>query len=242
MDTSTAYPLLLAIVMSPASAADADAMVVDLESLLVRRLICGRTTKNYNRLFLQILDETLGEGAVLSHEAFRKVLLSKTGDAVDWPKDDEFEKAWLHVPAYERLRHGRVEVVLRALELASATKKTESVTIHGDLTIEHVMPQGWEDHWPLPATLALGEAQQAEATRDALVQTFGNLTLLTQELNSSVSNGPYAGKRPEITLQSALRLNSYFQTTLDWNEAEILKRGHLLFEKAKTIWPRPPSD
>ncbi len=68
---------------------------------------------------------------------------------------------------------------------------------------------------------------------------MGNLTLLTQELNSAVSNGPFANKRPEIAKQSALRLNTYFQEVLTWDEAEILKRGEKLLEHAKRIWPRP---
>ena len=54
-----------------------------------------------------------------------------------------------------------------------------------------------------------------------------------------MSNGPFATKRPEIARQSVLRLNTYFQDVVAWDEAEIIKRGELLLEHAKRIWPRP---
>ena len=71
------------------------------------------------------------------------------------------------------------------------------------------------------------------------MHSLGNLTLLTQELNSSVSNGPFVTKRPEIAKQSVRRLNTYFQDATTWDEAEIAKRGEKLLEHAKRIWPRP---
>jgi hypothetical protein len=67
----------------------------------------------------------------------------------------------------------------------------------------------------------------------------GLVTLLTQPLNSSVSNGAYATKKPEILKQSALTLNRYFQEIDSWTEQQILTRGKVLFEHAKKIWPYP---
>lgn len=75
--------------------------------------------------------------------------------------------------------------------------------------------------------------------RDRLVRTFGNLTLLTQKLNLSVSNAPFREKRSKITHQKALRLNVYFQDCKIWDEEAILRRGRSLFKAARAIWPRP---
>jgi hypothetical protein len=161
------------------------------------------------------------------------VLLAKTGEAVDWPSDEEFETAWHNLSAYERLSATKVEMVLLALDQELRTKKGESITIDDELTIEHVMPQQWEDHWPLPATDPTGIA------REKVIHTFGNLTLLTQGLNTSVSNGAYAAKRPEITAQSALRLNAYFQSVEAWDEAAIAARDEELFDLALSVWPKP---
>jgi len=101
-------------------------------------------------------------------------------------------------------------------------------------------PQQWAPPaWPEPAAGAGNGEETAEERRGRLLHSFGNLTLLTQELNSSVSNGPFTSKRPEIAKQSVLRLNTYFQDAMTWDEAEIAKRGEKLLEQAKRIWPRP---
>jgi hypothetical protein len=215
-----------------------DAIITDLESFLVRRLVCNLTTKNYNRLFLQILGDL--DGAVaLTPDKFRQALLSRGGESTHWPGDDEFRKALLTHPIYDQLGPGRVEMILRALELAQLNDKGERVTVHGDLTIEHVLPQSWEEHWPLPSggLAATDDDGEFAAARSRLLHTVGNLTLLTHKLNASVSNGPYAAKRPAICGQSALRLNAYFQAIETWNEEEIEARGVKLFEVAARVWP-----
>lgn len=66
--------------------------------------------------------------------------------------------------------------------------------------------------------------------------------MLTQPLNSEVSNGPFNLKRPEITKQSLLVLNSYFQRFSDndvWNEKTILCRGLHLAAQAVKVWQYP---
>ena len=115
------------------------------------------------------------------------------------------------------------------------------------LTVEHVLPQNWEKdgHYPIE-----GMDESLRLARERAIQTFGNLTLLTQPLNSSVSNGPFqdyekngkpvTGKRTGF-LGSLLVMNSYFQspTMTLWAEAEIAARGAKLFDQSKTVWPRP---
>ena len=78
--------------------------------------------------------------------------------------------------------------------------------------------------------------------RRSILHCLGNLTMLTQPLNSEVSNGPFNLKRPEITKQSLLVLNSYFQRFSDndvWNEKTIFERGLYLADQAVKVWPYP---
>ena len=53
------------------------------------------------------------------------------------------------------------------------------------LTVEHDLPQNWEKdgHYSIE-----GMDESLRLARQRAIQTFGNLTLLTQPLNSSVSN------------------------------------------------------
>ena len=237
LDTTTVYPLLLGLMVDERIAPGAlDGIITDLESFLVRRMICRRTIKNYNRLFLQVaaeLNEAAKVTGVIDRAVFQTSLLSKTGEAVDWPSDKDLETAWMTSPIYDVLSAAKVEMVLVALDGELRTRKGEKITINDELTIEHVMPQEWEENWPLPP----GHA--SEIAREAALHTFGNLTLLTQALNGSVSNGAYGTKRGEITAQSALRLNAYFQTVADWDEAAIALRGKDLLKLAIKVWPRP---
>ena len=75
-----------------------------------------------------------------------------------------------------------------------------------------------------------------------LLQTFGNITLLTQALNSSISNGAFAAKQTEIRTHSLLRINGEFlnaRTAETWTEDDIHARGQNLFKIAKDIWGYP---
>jgi Protein of unknown function (DUF1524) len=86
-------------------------------------------------------------------------------------------------------------------------------------------------------------ADDVEATekRNRAKHTFGNLTLLTQPLNSSVSNSAFEIKRPEILKNSALALNRYFHDQQNWDEARITVRGEALFTHTFGKWPYPHS-
>ena len=131
-------------------------------------------------------------------------------------------------------------MVLEALEQQLRTSKQEGLTLPA-LTVEHVMPQDWTSHWPLPTDKPTAQQDGGDPRwrRERLLHTFGNLTLLTRELNSAVRNGPYDKKRPEIAEQSELRLNTWFQTHADWSESTILERGRHLLGVATQVWPRP---
>jgi hypothetical protein len=168
---------------------------------------------------------------------------------VDWPTDDAFKDAWMSIDAYQELKPARVEMILLAINNAMTTAKTESIIVKSKLTVEHVMPQEWEKHWPLPSPDASARAQSgcrwgdlsqlSPEQRDEYIHDFGNLTLITQQLNSAVSNGPAAQKLPQLAHFASLRLNTYFQNRNTWTEVDILERGEALFDVAKKVWPRP---
>lgn len=235
LDTSTVYPFLLGLLNNQGvDAKERDKILVDLESFLVRRLICGKTTKNYNHLFLQLARD-FGPTSQVTHAAFHGALASGGRDSSGWPSDDEFRVAWMSIDAYTSLKPARVEMILQALDQQLRTAATEAIVIQSHLTIEHVMPQQWEAHWPLPA----GSTDEERACREAAIQGFGNLTMLTGTLNSKVSNGPAATKLHAITQSTALRLNAYFQRRDTWSEDDIRTRCSELCELAMRVWPGP---
>ena len=248
LDVSTLTPVYLKLrEIYPEDSPELLQAISDLESYVVRRAVCGFTTKNYNRIFLRLLE--IFEEDANPAAALRAHLQKLGGHSQTWPSDQEFRDAWLSRPVYKDMRVAKVCALLRALELTSYTNKQEDVPLQV-LTVEHVLPNAWKDsgYYPIPD---MTDAQRIE--RDRVLHTFGNLTLLTQGLNSSVSNGPFhsytnptngdvlKGKRQKITSESLLKMNSYFQTLSDteWNETAILDRAEVLFIQAKKLWHRP---
>lgn len=239
IDTSTFHPLVLYLLAEATDHLAPGALVetiAAIESYLVRTFICGSNTKNFNRIFTVLLQQLKGLKTI-DGDAVRSRLLAIKGDAA-WPDDAAFKSAWLRRPVYETLRTQGVQMVLGAVHDQMLTSKNEQVTIAGPLTVEHVMPRNWRAKWTAPAPIANATPDQptAEQRRDTLVQTFGNLTLLTGPLNSAVQDDVFARKKAEYAAHALLRLNTHFQTVQTWDEDAILERGEKLFAHAKAIW------
>jgi hypothetical protein len=234
LETTTIFPLLLEVFNTARWNQDEQQIqqiCLDLESFLVRRVVCQLTPKNYNKFFSDII-EKLRHQNDFSAYALRQMLLQQTVDTSRWPDDQEFGQAWRTTPFFKRLSRSRVRLILEALDSAMHTGKSEKIIINERLTIEHLMPQDWALHWPL------NDGETADR-RNLLVHTVGNLTLLTKKLNPAVSNASWDKKRPEVLKHSALALNRQFQEVLDWNEDQINKRTAGLFDLALRIWPYP---
>ncbi len=242
MDTSIVYPLLLEVFHSHKSPEDLEGLVQiisDLESFLVRRMVCELTSKNYNKFFTDLI-HAAQDAHDFSRTLIRNYLTKQTAETSRWPDDTEFKTAWLELPFYSRLKKSKTRLILEAIERQLYTEKTEKIEIQRSLTIEHLLPQGWEEHWPLSYDEnVLGAKELAEAGRRRALHKIGNLTLLTKHLNPAVSNADWSEKRIGILSDSALSLNRYFINKETWGEENIEKRSLELFESALKIWPRP---
>lgn len=251
-DVRTAYPLLLAMLDTGPTDAEVARIGRVLESYLLRRAVLGLTTKNYNRLFLQLTAALQREG--FTAKSFAAELLKLTGVSAEWPDDDAFRQAWMTQHVYYLLNNPKIVLILKRLSDAYFDNKSEEVVVEGQLTVEHLLPQGWRENWPLPdgsrglspveASVAPEGDPRAAATarRNQLLHTMGNLTILSQALNTSVSNGPWDEKRPELLRKSLLPINqgSLYRAE-SWDETAIEARGRALFEKVLLIWPRSSS-
>jgi hypothetical protein len=254
LEVKTIFPLVL-YVWCDAGLTEQEALgcFEDLLSYVVRRLICKRETRSYSSLFTGLVGELKGangDAEPPSRVKLQKLLLKHKNDSNDWPTDAQFETAWLTTPAYVEHKASRIEKILLAIEVERRTRFNEAITVNSRLSVEHVMPQKWYEHWPLadgrtgrtPEQRFLdGESDPPSEERERLVHSFGNLTLLTQPLNSSISNSGFPVKRVEIAKQSAFGLNRYFVDMAEWDVDQMRTRGKALFESALRLWPRPAS-
>jgi hypothetical protein len=115
----------------------------------------------------------------------------------------------------------------------------EERVARGKLAIEHVMPRKWHANWPL-------QEGRAEADRDRIIHSLGNLTLLTGKLNSKVSNGPWLGtegKRNGLEGHDVLLLNRELlkKAVEQWTDDSIRVRTRELVAVIAQIWPVPPN-
>jgi hypothetical protein len=83
----------------------------------------------------------------------------------------------------------------------------------------------------------LGETWQQDY---ALLHTLGNLTVVTQEWNSQLSNGSYASKHPKLAGHGLMLNQVYFRdyAPSHWNSDAIRKRAQWLIGKTTEIWPQ----
>ncbi len=238
LDTATLTPLVLYFLEQHGTDSPAVAAVLDdLESYVVRRFVCGFTPKGYNRIFLnRLLGEMVRDGSS-DPGLLRKKLHDLDGESQRWPADPEFRQAWCRRALYTN-RATKVRALLEALEVALRSSKQEWQHLPTGLTVEHVLPQKWDaGHWPIAGT-----TDEHLETRQRLLHSIGNLTLVTSQFNSSLSNAPFSTKRKEIEGTSLLMLNKYFQSLEDadaWDETQILARSEALLELAKQVWPHP---
>lgn len=245
LDTTTVYPLLLEVFRTHASSESRKELLqilTDLESFLVRRSVCELTTKNYNRIFADLV-KTLREQKTFSSAAIRQWMVTQTAETSLWPDDDVFKDAWMKLKFYKRLKKTKTRMILEAINDAMRTSKTEKVKIEHFLTIEHLMPKEWKKHWALPVNEDdTARWDQAVDRREDMLHRMGNLTLLTKSLNPAVSNGAWPKKKEQILKHSALNLNRGFQDHDEWNEKKIEERSKELFSHAVKIWPYPASN
>lgn len=238
MDVTTIYPLLLEAFNTLGKSRDEELLgvLMDIESFLVRRTICRLTTKSYNRVFADLMKVL--RRTEFSHTNIRKYLLDQTAEASLWPDDERFKDAWLTLQFYKRLTKSFIRMVLEAIEQKMKTKKTEKVQLEHKLTVEHLLPVSWSEHWPLDVDESDPiEMEIARRHRDEVLQRIGNLTLLTNSLNPSLSNGPWHKKREQILKFSAFNINR--ELSEKWNEDTIEARSKELFQYALKIWPYP---
>jgi hypothetical protein len=219
LESSTTYPLLLALFEKRASGAiNSDQLTKAIEMLrgfIMRRFICGESSRGYGQMFVRALAKE--EGNPIS--ALETYLLER-----GWPDDRQFEEAFVEFPLYLR---GYTREVLETLERKRGHKEPADLDA---AQVEHVMPQTLSDAW----VEALGS--QANSIHTDWLHRPGNLTL--SAYNQELWNHPFAIKR-ERYAQSNIVLTRELSAYQQWTETEIRRRGENLAKEASQIWIGP---
>lgn len=239
MEAGTTTPLLLWLLSQDLPAEELERTLAVLESFLVRRMVGRATTKDYNRLLLDVTEWLASRPAGTPVDVeLAGFLAAQTADSRSWPTDEEFTVALVEYPLYRLLTRARLRFLLEAFEDDRRTQFADDQRCPRGLTIEHVMPRGWRAHWPPPFG---ADPEAAAVARDRIVHTIGNLTLVNDKLNPKLSNGPWADKIQALKAHSTLFLNKELVDrygALSFSEATIAERGAELAARAVRLWPR----
>ncbi|WP_295190750.1 DUF262 domain-containing HNH endonuclease family protein [uncultured Brevundimonas sp.] len=245
-DVSTTMPLVLYLATEGNLGPQLGDALKMIESFILRRDICGLQTGNYNRQFVQIIERIrLSDASPL--EELSKQLSASQSDVTRWPHDEEWKSGWLGRDQYKTSRQPRLRYIFEGIERAKRSRLSEEVDIKSALTVEHILPQKWRSHWPVPGFDHLQDGEfdiekmTREAHREQHVNKLGNLTLLTHSLNAAISNGPFSQKMPAVKAHASLALNRELQSFDEWDEDTIARRGAALFEVAREVWKGPPT-
>jgi len=247
LESEVIKPALLALLdrpEDPVASSDVAATLGVLESWLARRMLIRATAKSYNKVMVEVVSLINNSKSDQVATSVEKYFASQRSEVAYWPDDGEVRRELETLQAYRRLSRGRVRMILEAIEdhrrgWISGLESTAGMRIRrGTYAIEHLLPQSWHKHWPLPPGLV-------DADRDARLHRLGNLTLLTRKLNSTVSNGPWLGEKGKVAYlqeKDVVLLNSRVLKThaaSQWDEAAIDARTAEAINVILTIWPVP---
>lgn len=219
LESSTTYSLLLLLFEKRRNgileSADLAHCVEMLRGFILRRFVCGESSRGYGQMFVRALSKDAGNPA----KALEEYLLDR-----GWPYDQLFATSFVKFPLYLR---GYTKEVLEALERSQGHKEPADLT---GTQVEHILPQTLSQPW----IGALGNS--AESIHAEWLHRPGNLTL--SGYNQELWNHPFS-KKKERYAQSNIVLTRELADYQSWTDHEILSRGELLASMATEIWIGP---
>ena len=229
MDIATAYPLLLNLLDRNASGRlsdeDLEGCLQDLVSFVLRRSICGETTRSYGQWFVDAIS-VLGSNP---RRELQSYWLNRR-----WPDDAALRESLIDFPIYRR-ESPKARAILEAIEASHKHKEKVNPQL---LSIEHVMPQTIKNDSAGKSWKAMLGEKWTEI-HERYVHTLGNLTLTGY--NPDLSNSSFERKK-ELLQESHVVLNKYFEKLTGWTEESIKRRTLALADIVVRLWPRPATE
>lgn len=226
LDINTVMPLVLYIYKNIPDTDERKNIIETLESYLVRRTACRLTTKNYNNLFVSIMGE-MKKNKVDTQVVFKSILLGYKDDTNKFPTDVEIETAFNSSHIINKYAEGILFCITLYL---NSHKYMDNNSLNNDnLSLEHIMPKKWRNHWNNPKIAD-------EAIRDHKLLTLGNLTVVKGQLNSSMRDAAWTKKQKSLRQFSTFKITTDYLNTTTWEETNIKTRATDLLTFAKAIW------
>lgn len=191
-----------------------------LESFLVRRSICGMEPTGLHAVFKGLWERVNDLDPLEMAQGMEDAIRSRK--TVQWPRDDEVQSNLQRRNIYGS------RITRYLLEEFDISYGGDHAKV--DSQIEHVLPQSPSGQSPWWHSFSRQEHSD-------LVDTIGNLTLISEQMNKNVSNQPFELKRP------VFERDAIFTSTRDlarenseWTPDSIRARSEAISVWAVTRW------
>lgn len=208
----------------------------NLEKIIIRYVVCGSSTKNFNKNCADLLSEKVTT-AELIEERQSEI------------NDDIFKQKLRCISnKYATLLLFWMELKRREEDKNAAEKELKYC-----YTLEHIMPQKWQEYWPVNNPMVKDENGQdvrdleiATNIRSAAVYEIGNMALLKSNLNTSIRNYEFGRKMDGEGRRAGVKKYAYLLYTNDvtaiydsgevWDEMQIRKRTEAITSELLKVW------
>lgn len=214
---------------------DIDRIIRAAESWIYRRQLLRLSGSNLGRIVADVIAANAEADAEDLADRVIGYLSRLNVTTAYWPGDEEVRNSLTIESAYRRFPRGRLRMFLEAIEDRYRAETGQPQIERNNYPIEHILPRAWKDTWPA-STL------EAEEERQERVHRLGNLTLLTNSLNSKISNGPWRSKRAALLQHNTITLTGRvvgMTENLEWDEKLIDQRTAELIDELLKVWPVP---
>ena len=231
-EVSTGYPLLLAMYDSYSNRAiDRTQFIQGLkiyENYIIRRYINGDPTNYLNRALPTIWKE-------INTDAYIETLTSELLKR-NYPSNFRIKQSIKTRQLYDNNlgTRNKTTFLLEQVNVFISKKLNRDAftKLSGKPTIEHIMPQTLTQQW----INDLGD--NYHQVYDQYLNNLGNLTLVTSEWNTSLSNAPFSEKKEKLSNHGLLLNDLYFNNDFSiWGDKEILDRADFLLGYLLELWP-----
>ena len=231
LEIATFFPYVLQLLYMENHGAEVQEYYNALEKYLILHAICGESTKNYNKECVQLIKgdatcDSLLEGCI-------KIT------------SDSFNYGIRHME-----NNKLATLLLFWVELQRrSTLPFDIKDLHYTYTLEHIMPQKWEQYWSVQTLpvydergMQIIDIEEAKRIRTSAVYEIGNMTLLNDKLNKALQNYEFkrkvegeGQKKGMKDLADCSITKELFNSEM-WNEASIKDRTERLSKEIKRLW------
>jgi len=230
LEAATAYPLLMGMFDNLEQGKITQQVLLEgillLENYFVRRFLAGEQSGYTNKMFPAL-------GREIDYSRFA-ISLRQSLSQKNYPTDNRVREGIRSASLYDHRKQQRVVYILNRINYFLSEGSGAYTILDSEPTIEHIMPQTLNNSWKS----ALGSDWQ-DIHQDYL-HTLGNLTLVTQDWNASLSNTTFQNKLEKLK-NHGLRLNQdYFGSQhvfSNWDAQAIQDRATYLSDFVLRIWP-----